>query len=145
MPGATAVIRQPIVVSPTSTTAYSVTITNGSGCISTASATVTVLPAAPATLTITSFTCITTNSVLTGVDFVIGYSDGSFAPAVPNLFLNGLTITGQLGQLFTLNFDANQEHPAHRRQRHPPGVLQLELPTGLCQCARQSTGDPAGG
>ena len=69
---------------------------------------VVVVPTGPATLTITSFTCITTNAVLTGVDFVIGYSDGSFAPAVPNLFLNGLTITGQLGQLFTLNFDANQ-------------------------------------
>ena len=65
-------------------------------------------PTGPATLTITSFTCVTTNSVLTGVNFVVGYSDGTFSPAVPNLFINGITITGQLGVQYGLTFDANQ-------------------------------------
>lgn len=65
-------------------------------------------PTSPATLTITSFTCNTTNSVLSSVDFVVGYSDGTFTPALPNLFINGVTITGQLGQRYTFPFDGNQ-------------------------------------
>lgn len=38
-----------------------------------------------------------TNAVLPGVNFVIGYSDDTFTLALPDLFLTGLTITGQLG------------------------------------------------
>ena len=89
---------------------------SGQFTITVSPAPVVVVPTGPATLTITSFTCITTNAVLTGVDFVIGYSDGTFLPTVPDLFLNGLTITGQLGQLFTLNFDANQSSIAIQDQ-----------------------------
>ena len=66
------------------------------------------LPANPSALTITSFTCYSTNGALTSVDFVVGRSDGSFLPAVPDLFINGITITGQLGQSYSLSFDANQ-------------------------------------
>ncbi len=65
------------------------------------------IPTSPATLTITSFTCNTTNSALSSVNFVVGYSDQTFAPALPDLFINGVTITGQLGQTYTYPFDAN--------------------------------------
>ncbi len=73
-----------------------------------ASATQPPTPTGPATLTITSFSCLTTNSVLTGVNFVVGYTNGTFAPALPDLFLNGITITGKLGTQYSLSFDANQ-------------------------------------
>lgn len=64
-------------------------------------------PTPPSALTITSFTCNTTNAVLSSVNFVVGYSNGSFSPALPNLFINGVTTNGQLGQVYTLPFDAN--------------------------------------
>ena len=67
-----------------------------------------VTPTGPVTLTITEFTCYSTNGVLSGVDFKVGYSDGSYSPAKPDLFINGITISGKLGQQYSLNFDANQ-------------------------------------
>ncbi len=65
-------------------------------------------PTGPATLTITSFTCFSTNGALSSVDFVVGYSNGTLTPALPDLFINGVTITGKLGQTYTFPFDGNQ-------------------------------------
>lgn len=61
----------------------------------------------PATLTVTSFTCNTTNSMLSSVNFVLGYTNGTFAPTVPPLFINGVTASGQLGTPYSFAFDAN--------------------------------------
>ncbi|UHG92494.1 putative Ig domain-containing protein [Spirosoma oryzicola] len=57
---------------------------------------------------ITSFTCNTTNSMLTSVDFVVGYPNGTFTPALPPLFINGVTGSGQLGVKYNYPFDNNQ-------------------------------------
>ncbi len=65
-------------------------------------------PTGPATLTITSFNCYTTNGALSSVDFVVGYTDGTFTPALPLLFINGVTDKGALGQSYTFPFDQNQ-------------------------------------
>ena len=96
------------VQTPTVTISASNAAGQSSGTFTIAVSASAVQPTGPATLTITSFTCITTNSALTGVNFVVGYSDGTFSPAVPNLFINGITITGQLGTQYGLSFDANQ-------------------------------------
>ncbi len=64
-------------------------------------------PTGPTALTITSFTCFSTNGALSSVNFVVGYTNGTFTPPVPDLFINGVTITGQLGQTYTFPFDAN--------------------------------------
>src|SRR5205085_11865583 len=66
------------------------------------------IPTGPATLTITSFNCFSTNGALSSVNFVVGYSNGTFTPALPDLFINGVTITGKLGQPYSFNFDGNQ-------------------------------------
>ncbi|MBC8154926.1 MAG: S8 family serine peptidase, partial [Bacteroidetes bacterium] len=65
-------------------------------------------PTGPATLTITSFNCFSTNGALSSVNFVVGYSNGTFTPALPPLFINGVTINGQLGQQYDFGFDTNQ-------------------------------------
>ncbi|MBC8154247.1 MAG: ExeM/NucH family extracellular endonuclease [Bacteroidetes bacterium] len=65
-------------------------------------------PTGPATLTITSFNCFSTAGALSSVNFVVGYSDGTFTPALPDLFINGVTITGQLGTPYSFGgFDGN--------------------------------------
>lgn len=65
-------------------------------------------PQPPASLTITSFRCHTASSGMSSVDFVVGYTDGSFTPSVPALFINGVTGSGQLGVPYTYYHDANQ-------------------------------------
>ncbi|GAB3894880.1 putative Ig domain-containing protein [Spirosoma agri] len=65
-------------------------------------------PATPPSLTITSFTCNTTSAGLSSVNFVVGYADGSFTPALPPLLINGVTGEGQLGVQYTYSFDNNQ-------------------------------------
>jgi hypothetical protein len=65
-------------------------------------------PADPASLTITSFSCNTISAGQFSVDFVVGYSNGSFTPALPPLFINGVTANGQLGVQYTYVYDGNQ-------------------------------------
>ncbi len=67
-----------------------------------APATPPVTPPGPTSLTITSFTCIATNTGLTtGVNFVVGYNNGTFTPAVAPLLIVGVTGNGQLGQKYS--------------------------------------------
>ncbi len=66
----------------------------------------TVAPAG--SLTITNFSCNTTNAGLSSVSFVVGYTNGTFIPAVAPLLIVGVTGNGQLGQSYTFaGFDAN--------------------------------------
>lgn len=65
-------------------------------------------PANPASLTVTSFTCNTLAAGQYSVDFVVGYSNGTFTPALPALFMNGVTGNGQLGVRYTYFYDENQ-------------------------------------
>ncbi len=65
-------------------------------------------PANPASLTVTSFTCNTISAGQYSVDFVVGYSNGTFTPALPALFMNGVTGNGQLGVRYTYVYDGNQ-------------------------------------
>lgn len=67
------------------------------------------VPQLPAALTITSFTCNgSTSETLNRVDFVVGYANGAVTPALPPLFINGVTANGQLGVRYSLPFDQNQ-------------------------------------
>ncbi|QJD79293.1 putative Ig domain-containing protein [Spirosoma rhododendri] len=68
----------------------------------------TTAPADPASLTITSFTCNTISAGQFSVDFVVGYPNGTFTPALPPLFMNGVTDNGQLGVQYTYVYDGNQ-------------------------------------
>ncbi len=97
-----------MVQTPTVTISASNVVGMSSGTFTIAVSASATQPTGPATLTITSFTCFSTNSALTSVNFVVGYSDGTFTPALPDLFINGITITGQLGQQYSLGFDQNQ-------------------------------------
>lgn len=106
---------------PTVTSVNSVTITatdaGGLTAVGTFSITINKTidqPQSPASLTVTSFTCHTASSGMSSVDFVVGYTDGSFTPSVPALFINGVTGAGKLGVQYTYYHDANQYNlPIH--------------------------------
>jgi len=95
------------------TTGATLTATDPSGAATSGTVTIVVsdtapAPANPASLTITSFTCNTISENRFSVDFVVGYSNGSFTPALPALFMNGVTGDGQLGVRYTYFYDENQ-------------------------------------
>ncbi|WP_288424929.1 putative Ig domain-containing protein [uncultured Spirosoma sp.] len=95
------------------TTNAALTATDPSGATTSGTVTISVsdpvpTPADPASLTITSFTCNTLSTNRFSVDFVVGYSNGTFTPALPALFMNGVTGDGQLGVRYTYFYDENQ-------------------------------------
>jgi hypothetical protein len=67
-----------------------------------------VTPSTPENLTVTSFTCNLSNTnALSRVDFVLGYKNGTFVPALPPILMVGVTGNGQLGQRYSFPFDRN--------------------------------------
>ncbi|TAE23524.1 MAG: hypothetical protein EAZ91_22065 [Cytophagales bacterium] len=67
-----------------------------------------VTPSTPENLTVTSFTCNLSNTTaLSRVDFVLGYKNGTFVPALPPILMVGVTGNGQLGQRYSFPFDRN--------------------------------------
>ncbi len=65
-------------------------------------------PSTPANLTVTSFTCNLSNTnALSRVDFVLGYKNGTFVPALPAVLIVGVTGNGSLGTRYSFPFDRN--------------------------------------
>ncbi|GAB3567222.1 hypothetical protein GCM10027578_17720 [Spirosoma luteolum] len=65
-------------------------------------------PTGPPSLTVTNVSCSTISTGLFSVNFTVAYTSGAITPAVPPLFINGVTGNGELGVPYTYSYDANQ-------------------------------------
>ena len=65
----------------------------------------------PASVTVTSFSCSAVIGQLSSVSFVLGHSDSSFVPQLPDLFINGVTTQGKLGMPYSFTITPPTVNP----------------------------------